>query len=109
MAKDWNNDDVECVGDEQDIVSWVEVRVVSFRVKGQQSVFVLPAWDIHLKAKAVREIRNQPFVQTVVRGKSSQQARETVKERSDARNDTDTLKGENNSRQLRLQYGKDRM
>ena len=108
MARDLDNDDVKCKDDERDVVSWVELTSRTFRVKGQKSVFVILAREIHPGAEAVRKIESQPFVQTVVRGKSSQQARVTVKEGSDGRNDTEALE-EIDGLKFRLQNGKDRM
>ena len=91
MARDLDNDDVEYKGDERDVVSRVEVTSRVFRVRGQESVFIIPAWEIHPGAEAVQRIESQPFVQTVVRGKSSQQARVTVNERIDGRNGMEAL------------------
>lgn len=89
-------------------MSWVEVTSRVFRVRGQKSVFIIPAWDIHPGAEAVREVENQPLVQTVARG-SSQQARTTAKERSDQAKETEALKKENEDLRFRLQYEKDQM
>lgn len=44
-------------GHEQDVMSWVEVTSRVFRVKGQGSVFVIPAWNVHPGAEAVRRIK----------------------------------------------------
>ena len=109
VARDLVKDDVEKKGDERDVASWVEGTSRVFRVRGQESVFVIPAWDMHPGAEAVRRSESLPFVQTVVRGKSSQQARLTVKERSDGRNDTEALKEEIDGMKCRLQYGQDPM
>ena len=106
VARDLDSDDVENKGDERDVASWVEVTSRVFRVRGQESVFVIPAWDMHPGAEAVRKSESQPFVQTVVRGKSSQQAILTVKERSDGRNDTEALKEEIDGLKYRLQLDK---
>lgn len=78
----------------KNLVSWVEVTSRVFRVKGQDRVFVIPAWDVHPGAEAVRKIENQPLVQTVARG-TNQRARMTAKERNDQRKETDALKKEN--------------
>ncbi len=92
----------------ENLVSWVEVVSRVFRVKGQESVFVIPAWDLHPGAEAVRKIENQPLVQTVARG-SNQDERMTAKERSDQRKETEALKKENADLRFRLQYEQDQM
>lgn len=92
----------------ENLVSWVEVTSRVFRVKGQESVFVIPAWDVHPGAEAVRKIESQPLVQTVARG-GSQQASITAKERGDQRKETEALRKENDDLKYRLQYEKDQM
>ena len=84
------------------MLSWVELTSRVFRVKGHESVVVIPAWDVHLEAEAVRKIGNQPLVQTVARG-SSQRARMIVKERSDEK-DTKALKKAADDLGFRSQY-----
>lgn len=92
----------------ENIVSWFVVTSRVFRVRGQQSVFVIPAWDIHPGAEAVRKNENEPLVQTVARG-TSQRARTTAKERSDQRKKIEALKKENEDLRFRLQYEQDQM
>ena len=99
---------VEDRGEGRDAVSWVEVTSRIFRVQGQESVFVIPAWDLHPGAEAVRKIENQPLVQTVTRG-TNQLTRLTAKERKDRRKEIETLKKENDDLRSRLQYEKDQM
>ena len=111
-SRGWSGEDlVDHSGEDgggQNLVSWVEVTSRVFRVRGQKSVFIIRAWDIHPGAEAVREMENQPLVQTVARG-SSQQARTTAKERSDQAKETEALKKENGDLRFRLQYEKDQM
>ncbi len=102
------NRDTRCKSDGLNVVSWVEVTSRVFRVKGQESVYIIPAWDIHPGAEAVRRIENQPLVQTVARG-SSRHARATAKERRDQRRETEALKKEIEDLKFRLQYEKDEM
>lgn len=92
----------------KNLVSWVEVTSRVFRVKGQDRVFVIPAWDVHPGAEAVRKIENQPLVQTVARG-TNQRARVTAKERNDQRKETDALKKEDDDIKFWLQYEQDEM
>ncbi len=102
------NRDTRCKSDGLNVVSWVEVTSRVFRVKGQESVFIIPAWDIHPGAEAVRRIENQPLVQTVARG-SSRHPRATAKQRRDQRRETEALKKEIEDLKFRLQYEKDEM
>lgn len=88
------------------MLSLVEVTSRVFRVKGHESVVVIPAWVVQVDAEAVRKIENQPLVQTVARG-SSQRARMIVKERSDERKDTEALKKANDDLGFRSQYKQD--
>lgn len=92
----------------ENLVSWVEVTSRVFRVRGQKSVFVIPAWDIHPGAEAVREIENRPLVQTVARG-NGQQARMTAKKRRDQRKEIEALKKENEDLRFRLRYEQHQM
>ena len=111
-SRGWSAEDlIDGLGGEtagQNLVSWVEVTSRVFRVKGQESVFVIPAWDVHPGAEAVRKIENQPLVQTVARG-DSQRGRMTAKERSDQRKEMEALKKENHDLKFRLQYEQDQM
>ena len=111
-SRGWSGEDlVDGLGGEtagENLVSWVEVTSRVFRVKGQESVFVIPAWDVHPGAEAVRKIESQPLVQTVARG-NSQPGRMTAKERSDRRKEIEALKKENDDLKFRLQYEQDQM
>ena len=106
-----SNDKLNEVGSKGDwlgAVSWVEVTSRVFRVEGQESVFVIPAWGIHPGAEAVRKIENQPLVQTVARG-SSQHAKRTAKEKSGQRMEIEALKKENDDLKFRLQCEEDEL
>ena len=97
-----------CMDDELNTVSWVEVTSRVFRVRGQETVFIIPAWNIHPGAGAVKAIENEPLVQTVARG-TNQQAQVTAKERSDQRREIEALKKEIDDLKFRLQYEKNQM
>ena len=88
----WSSEDLdnkdERKGDGWDVVSWIEVTSRVFQIKAQENVFVIPAWDMHPGAKAVRKLESQPLVQTVVRKTNSLQARVMVRERRDRREET---------------------
>lgn len=45
-----------------DIVSWVETTARLYRVRGHETVFVIPAWNMHEGAEAVREVERGPLV-----------------------------------------------
>lgn len=48
-----------------DIVSWVETTARLYRVRGHETVFVIPAWNMHQGARAVREVERGPLVTSV--------------------------------------------
>lgn len=47
------------------VVSWVETTARLYRVRGHETVFVIPAWDMHPGAKAVREVERGPLFMSV--------------------------------------------
>ena len=48
-----------------DVVSWVETNARLYRVRGQETVFVIPAWDMHSGVKAVRAVERGPLVMSL--------------------------------------------
>lgn len=54
-----------------DVVSWVETTARLYRVRGQETVFVIPAWDMHSGAEAVRAVERGPLVTTLPKARSS--------------------------------------
>ena len=53
------------------IVSWVETTARLYRVRGHETVFVIPAWDMHEGAQAVREVERGPLVTSVPTARKS--------------------------------------
>ena len=53
------------------VVSWVETTARLYRVRGHETVFVIPAWDMHPGAKAVREVERGPLVMSVPKVRKS--------------------------------------
>lgn len=47
------------------VVSWVETTARLYRVRGHETVFVIPAWDMHPGSKAVRAVERGPLVMSV--------------------------------------------
>lgn len=81
-GEDFGDKDGE-VDAEDDVVAWIEVTSRIFRVKGQKTMFVIPGWDVHPGAEAVRRLERQPLVQTVARrgGETGKTALERREER----------------------------
>ena len=107
----WRGNDLNKVrgeGNRLGAVSWVEVTSRVFRVKGQESVFVIPAWDIHPGARAVGNLEDQPLVQTIAR-ESIQNERMTAKEKRSQRIEIETLMKQIGDLKLRLQCEKNEM
>ena len=53
------------------VVSWVETTARLYRVRGQETVFVIPAWDMHPGAEAVRAVERGPLVMSLPKGRNS--------------------------------------
>lgn len=53
------------------IVSWVETTARLYRVRGHETVFVIPAWDMHPGSEAVRAVEQGPLVTSLPKLRSS--------------------------------------
>ncbi len=73
---DNNNNDQSFVDNtndynDQNIVSWIETTARLYRVRGHETVFVIPAWDLNPEADAVREIERGPLLMGVPKVRSA--------------------------------------
>lgn len=54
-----------------DVVSWVETTARLYRVRGHETVFVIPAWDMHPGVEAVRAVERGPLVMSLPKVRNS--------------------------------------
>ena len=52
-------------GDDENIVSWIETKSRLYRIRGHETVFVIPAFGLNPEADAVREIERGSLVKTI--------------------------------------------
>jgi hypothetical protein len=64
-------DDINDYNNDPNIVSWIETTARLYRVRGHETVFVIPAWDLNPEADAVREIERGPLIVGVPKVRSA--------------------------------------
>lgn len=52
-------------GGESNVVTWIETMSRLYRIRGHDSIFVIPAFGLHPGAPAVHRVERTPLVQTV--------------------------------------------
>ena len=57
-------EDSESAG-EKNVVTWIECASRLYRIQGHETIFVIPGFDLHPGAEAVRRIERGPLVQSV--------------------------------------------
>lgn len=93
----------------KNMVTWVEVTSRIFRIEGRDSVFVIPGWDLHPGADAVRRVERGPLVQTVVRrsGRCDGEDGTTAKDRNEDIDNMALLTKENEELKAKVKFGQE--